>query len=253
MNKPYPFLISGAGAIDITGVPGAPALLSRAVWGLLDAPQIAVRPLDVAGKPTARTPWRISDAIQSWAWAGYEGTPADVEVYSCDDQVELRLNGRSLGRQTVSPATRYVARFRVPYEPGELVAVGLRGGQESGRSSLRSAAAPTLRLRVETPAPVDDQDRLAFVWVELADADGTIESTASDVVTLTVTGPAVLAGFGNSQPTTEESYTDAKHSTYRGQAFAVIRSIPDPEGSDLVVVQATSRTHGDANLPLIIS
>ncbi len=45
-----------------------------------------------------KTPWVISDAAASWNWDGMEGKPAIVEVYAQGDEVELLLNGTSLGK-----------------------------------------------------------------------------------------------------------------------------------------------------------
>lgn len=222
LMKEFPHLVADPGAIDITGVAGAPVALQKAVWGLLDAPAIMVRPLDVAGARVQKTVWRASDASASWSWRGYEGVPAEIEVYSDADEVELLLNGRSLGRRRAGVRADYVARFRTPYEPGELVAVGYRHGLEIGRSVLRSAGATQLRLRVEASYPGDDA---AFVWAEFADPDGLIESAASAEITLEIEN-AQLVGFGSADPTpsSNASFTDHVHHAYRGQALAILRS-----------------------------
>ena len=244
LHKPYPALLAGPGAIDITGRPGAPALLARAVWGELTAPAIAVRPLDHAGRRTLRTAWRATDAVASWAWRGCEGRTAEIEVYSADDEVELLLNGRSLGRRR---PRRFVARFRTPYRPGELLAVGYRAGRETGRSTLVSAGPARLRLVAETRTLAADGQDLAFVHVELADDHGTVEMLATDAVTISVTGPGDLAGFGSAAPETEETFTGDTHTTYYGRALAVIRAGHRPGP---ITVSATSRHHGAATTEL---
>ncbi|HWR86770.1 MAG TPA: glycoside hydrolase family 2 TIM barrel-domain containing protein [Rhodoglobus sp.] len=243
INKPYPALLAGCGAIDITGQPGAPALLAQAVWGLLDAPAITVRPLDRLGARINRTPWRSTDAVPSWSWAGLEGT-AEIEVYSADDEVEVLLNGRSLGRKR--PGDARLARFRVRYEPGELVAVGYRGGVETGRSALRSAQRPRLALRAESTG-IEGGDGLAFVWIELADEAGVVESTAADTVTVRVEGAGELAGLGSAATATVESFVDAEHSTHRGRLLAIVRGFGE---AGTVRVHAHSARHGDAELTL---
>jgi hypothetical protein len=187
-----------------------------------------------------RVAWRSTDAIESWAWAGKEGTVAEVEVYSSDDSVELLLNGRSLGRKR---PRGFVARFRVPYAPGELVAVGYRGGAENGRSVLSSAGAPTVRLTVE---PQDGADA-AFVRIELADENGVVEMLADDSVAVEVTGGAVLAALGSGATATEESYLDDEHTTYYGRALAVLRPVGGGEDATLTV---TSQKHGSATVTI---
>lgn len=246
IDKPYPALLAGTGAIDITGMPGAPTFLSRAVWDLLDAPAIAVRPPINAGKRTNKTPWRSTDAISSWAWRGTKGK-VSVEVYSSDDEVELILNGRSIGRKKSGKQVKFMTRFSVPYEQGEVVAIGYRNGSESGRSSLRSAQTARLRLRSETDILVGSDD-LAYVWIELADNNGVVESMSNDKVTIHIEGPGLLMGFGCAAPITEDNYTDSVSSTYFGRALAIIRATSC--SADFITLSASSERHGDATLKL---
>lgn len=244
-GKPFPYLVAGPGAIDITGIPGAPALLARATWGQLDAPQIAVRPLNHSGERAIRTAWRASDAVQSWSWSGCEGRTAEIEVYSGDDEVELLLNGVSLGRKPAGRRRQFVTRFRTAYRPGELTVVGYRGGRESGRSSLRTAFEPRLTLRSERESVTADGQDLAYIWVEIADEAGVVEMLADDRVSVAIDGPGALAGFGSAAPATEESFLDHRHSTYGGRALAIVRATHD---TGEITVTAVSSVHGMAKL-----
>jgi hypothetical protein len=95
--KRYPYLLAAAGAVDITGLPGAMAFHAQAAWGQRDEPAIVVRPLDRVGQSVLKSPWRTTDGIPSWSWTGYEGTETEVVVFSAADSLELLLNGHSLG------------------------------------------------------------------------------------------------------------------------------------------------------------
>ncbi|MHC6231893.1 glycoside hydrolase family 2 protein [Arthrobacter sp. MMS24-T111] len=103
LSKPFPHVVAGPGAIDITGVPGAQALHNRAVWGQLQEPAITVRPLNRAGEKVRRTAWRSTDAVASWSWHGAEGRTAELEIYSPHDEVEVFINNRSLGKNGQEP------------------------------------------------------------------------------------------------------------------------------------------------------
>jgi len=247
LNKPYPALTAGCGAIDITGLPGAPVLLAKAVWGLLDAPAIAVRPLTQAGKRANKTPWRTTDAISSWAWAGTTpGTKADIEVYSTDEQVELLLNGRSLGRKKAGVKVNFVTRYKVPYEAGELVAIGYRNGKETSHSSLRSAQNPRLSIHAEQQE-ICGPDDLAYLSIQIEDENGTVESTATDHICIHVEGAAELAGFGSAAPYNEENYCADNCTTYFGRAQAILRGTLS---SGEVSVTVKSQEHGEAKITL---
>ncbi|MEU6904182.1 glycoside hydrolase family 2 TIM barrel-domain containing protein [Streptomyces coeruleorubidus] len=247
LSKPYPYVIAGPGMIDLTGRPDTSLRLAQAAWGALAAPAIAVRPVDRSGQPVVRSAWRSTDAVESWAWRGCEGRRAEIEVYSADEEIELVLNGRSLGRRKAGARHGYCARFRTPYEPGELVAIGYRDGAPVSRSAVRSASGP-LGLRLSAENGVLAGDELAFVAVEVADADGVVEMLADDQVTLTVSGPAELVAFGTAAPATEESYVAAAHTTYRGRALAVLRPTGQPGTIRLL---ARSAVHGEAETELV--
>jgi beta-galactosidase len=139
--------------------------------------------------------------------------------------VELRLNGRRIGRERTGRHRGNVARFTVPWASGELVAIAYRAGVETGRSMLRSATGELrLNARPDRHSLISDGQDAAFLEIEIADADGIVEQLADDEVEVRIEGPATLAGFGSAAPATEESFTDARHTTYRGRALAVIRS-----------------------------
>ncbi|PRY13949.1 glycoside hydrolase family 2 TIM barrel-domain containing protein [Kineococcus rhizosphaerae] len=240
--KPYPGVLAGCGAFDITGISGAALMLVQAVWGTTDVPGIAVRPLDRAGQRPNRSPWLPSDAVASWSWGQLSGT-AQIEVYTTGDRVELLLNGQSLGRRT---PRGFVARFRTPYRPGELTAIAYRGGVEIGRRSLRSAGAPRLRARAES-ADLRGPDDLSYVWLELADEAGTVASTHEDTISVSVCGPATLIALGSAAPSTTEGFTSFTRTTFRGRVLAIVRGTDE---SGEVTVRASSKNHGDASLTL---
>lgn len=249
LSKPYPYIISGPGLIDLTGRPDTALRLAQAAWGNLDAPAIAVRPVDRSGQPVVKSAWRSTDAVESWAWRRCEGRTAEIEVYSADDEVELLLNGRSIGRHQAGARRGYCARFTTPYEPGELAAVGYRNGVAVSRSALRSSVG-ALRLHLSAESDTLEGDELAFVTVDIADENGTVEMLADDRVTIDVHGAAELIALGSAAPATEESFETSTHTTYRGRALAILRPTGAPGP---IYVTATSRKHGTAAITLSAS
>lgn len=246
LSKPYPYIISGPGLIDLTGRHDTALRLAQAAWGDLESPAIAVRPLDRSGQPVVKSAWRSTDAVESWAWQGCRGRAAEIEVYTTDDEIELILNGRSLGRRRAGKRRGYCARFTASYEPGELVAIGYRNGIPVSRSALASAAGPlSLQLSVESDTLVGDE--LAFITVSIADETGVVEMLADGQVTIEVQGPAELIGFGSAAPATEESFLADTHTTYRGRALVVVRPAGEPGP---IHVTAASAEHGNAVLTL---
>ncbi|WP_087485800.1 glycoside hydrolase family 2 protein [Brachybacterium massiliense] len=248
LSKPYPHILHGGGLFDLTGRPDASLRLAQAAWGTLTAPAIAVRPMDRSGVPTVRSAWRSTDAVESWSWRGTDGRRAEIEVYTTDDEVELLLNGRSIGRRKAGRRRGYIARFRVPYEPGVLTAIGYRRGAETGRSELRSARGPlSVQLTTDSEELLGDGRDLAYVDIALADTSGIVEMLAEETVTVTVSGPAELAGLGTAAPAPTTPFTSDRTPTFRGRALAVLRSTG---GEGTVTVTVSAPHAGTAQLQL---
>ena len=107
---------------------------------------------------------------EHWNFEGWEGKPVTVEVYSRKPHVELWLNDRKIGEADVSAATAWTARFEVPYEPGELKAVGCDSREiKCDTVLLRTAGEPNaVRYTVERIG------RLEFVTAEVVDENGVL-------------------------------------------------------------------------------
>jgi hypothetical protein len=236
-GAPYPWLLAHVGDIDITGYRRPASYYREIVFGLRRDPYIAVLRPELHGRELSATPWAWTDTVGSWSWAGAEGKPVTVEVYSDADEVELLLDGASLGTAPAGERNRFRAEFEVTYQAGELTAVARTAGEETGRFSLRSATGPVLLAATADRHEIRaDDDDLAYVTITLQDAEGTVVVGLDREVTVAIEGPGVLQGFGSAQPATEESYLDDVHTTYDGRALAVIR----PTGAGTIVVTAST-------------
>jgi beta-galactosidase len=221
----YPWLHSNCGDIDICGFKRPQSYYRDCVWGIADAPYLAVYNPEHHGKTPTLTLWAWQDVAPSWSWPGHDGKPTVVDVYSRDEEVELILNGRSLGRKPAGKANRYTASFEVVYEAGTIVAVGYSDGHERSRASLQTAGAPdAIRLTPDRKTLDAGYGDLCFVTVEMLDAAGVRVPHADHNIRFTVEGPGTLLAVGSSDPKTEEMYTGNQRRLYNGRALAVIRS-----------------------------
>ena len=219
-NRPYPWLLAGAGVIDILGIPDGSCKYASTVWGLEGNPVIAIKPVNHPGVRPSKSVWRGTNAILSWSWAGCKGNKAEVEVYSDQAQVELLINGKPVGRQKVKECK---ALFKVKYAPGTVTAVAYdASGRETGRSELISADAP-LKIAVRPEKCHAKPGEIVYVPVNIEGANGVVESNADRKLTVTVEGGELLA-FGSANPCTEEQYNTGSFTTYYGRALAVVRA-----------------------------
>ena len=219
-NRPYPWLLAGAGVIDILGIPDGSCKYASTVWGLESKPVIAVRPVNHPGVRVSKSVWRGTNAILSWSWQGCTGNKAEVEIYSDQAQVELLINGKSAGRQKVKECK---AMFKVKYAPGTLTAVAYdASGRETGRSELKSAVGPA-RIAVRPEKSAVKAGEVVYVPVNMEGQDGIVESNADRKLTVTVEGGELLA-FGSANPCTEEQYHTGSFTSYYGRTLAVVRA-----------------------------
>lgn len=219
-NRPYPWVLAGAGVIDILGNPDASCRYASTVWGLEKAPRIGVKPVNHPGVRVSKSVWRGTNAIESWAWHGCDGNKAEIEVYSDAAAVELLLNDKSLGRKKLKEMK---AIFHTRYASGTLTAVAYDAmGREISRRDLVSATGEA-KVAVKPEVTTAKPGEIIYVPVEIVGENGVVESNADRRLCVSVDGGELLA-FGSANPCHEEQYHTGTFTTYYGRALAVIRA-----------------------------
>ncbi|MGC5170039.1 glycoside hydrolase family 2 TIM barrel-domain containing protein [Microbacterium sp. DT81.1] len=242
----YPALAAYCGDLDLTGYRRPSSYYREIVFGLRADPYIAVRRPESHGRDRRALGWAWSDTVSSWTWDVEPGAPMMVEVYSHAASVELFLNGESVGVQPTGAAHRFRAEFELAYQPGVLRAVA-HGGAEMSVAS--ASGERMLSARADRDVISADPADLAYVTIEIVDADGTLFTSRDQPVTVDVTGPAVLQGLGSARPITEESYLAGSHTTFDGRLLAVLR----PTGPGSIALTAAGRSLGPVTVRVTAS
>lgn len=236
-EAPYPWITAWSGDHDITGYRRPISYYRETVYGLRHSPFIAVFRPENHNRPVRPGMWAWSDTESSWTWDVPDGTATSVEVYSDADEIELTVNGTSLGRKPAGRDQAFITTFDVSYERGEVTAVAYVDGAEVTRTTLRTAG-DDVRLAVDVDRSViraDDTD-LAYVAIHLADENDVIHPAVDRDVHVAVTGPASLQALGSGRPDNDQPYSGAFHRTFRGRALAVIR----PTGPGIVKITVSA-------------
>ena len=224
--SPYPWRTANDADYDITGCRRPQGAYRSVVWGNRET-FLYVCPPEHFGKTELISPWGFTDVRSCWNYPGWEGKPVELLVFSNAREVELFVNGRSAGRKPVSgerPLPNSV-RFEAVYEPGKVEAVSYTDGREVSRALLATAGAPAkIRIVPEKTVMKADGHDLIYAGIEIVDKDGMIVPDAEISLTVNLTGPAYLAGFGTGNPVTDEDYTDNGTKSFRGRASAVLRA-----------------------------
>jgi len=206
--------------------------------------------VDLAGFPKDRyflyqSQWSTTPMVHllpHWNWKGKEGQAIPVMAYSNADEVELFLNGKSLGRkarfaetwempvgQNVSKdkkfATKYRRVWQVPYEPGTLKAVAYNSGKQVAVDEIHTAGEPAkIHLIADRSTIAADNDDLSFITVRIEDANGNICPLADNEVHFSVTGAGKIQAVDNGNPATTEPFHADHRKAFNGLALLIVRS-----------------------------
>src|SRR5947209_11652571 len=129
-----------------------------------------------------------------------------------------------IGEKLVSSATKLTANFEVPYQPGELRAVGLINGKEVAQTTLKTAGEPkAIRLTADRSTIRADRNDPSYVTVEVVDQNGLVVPTSALPVRFIVSGDGELAATGSSAPNDAPSFHVPLRKTYQGRCLAILR------------------------------
>lgn len=206
----YPAVDSEFGILDYCGFEKDEAYYLRSWW--TDEPILHIFP--------------------HWNLEGHEGEEVDVWAYSNCDEVELFVNGKSLGRKKMERNGHL--SWRTVYKPGTLKAVGYKGGKKLLTETVATTDAPAqLRLSAHKSELLPDGRDVSVLKVEVLDKKGRVHPTAAADLNICVAGPARIIGVGNGDP--------AFHGKQHPAAGADARtfSVPTFNGLAQIIVQTT--------------
>jgi beta-galactosidase len=225
----YPWHHAFCGDIDICGWKRPQSFYRDVLWENGKMISLFVKtPEPSFESPEGRADWSVwhwNDVVSNWNWEGHEGKPLEVEVYSRYPQTELFLNGVSLGKSETTRDTRWMARWKVPFEPGMLKAVGYDSGEKVGGAELRTAGKPDqIKLIPDRSQMRSDGQDLSFVTVEVQDTNGIRHPGAEPLIEFGLEGPGSIAAVANSNPKSKESFQRPSRTAYQGRCLVIIRS-----------------------------
>ncbi|MGN0778446.1 MAG: sugar-binding domain-containing protein [Aristaeellaceae bacterium] len=207
----WPYRISQAGMLNLAGYEKPLFYQRQALWTAEPMVHIAV----CDGSEERRDTWH-----EHFRWAGEPGHMMQVACYTNAAQVELLLNGESLGVKALVPNDGCRAIWEVPYQPGVLKAVV--DGAEDVLSSTGPAAGICLHADV-AHLPADGQ-AVAQVEVTLTDAQGRVAAAHDEEIFYQVMGDATLLGIENGRPDDLTPYAQRSRCTFDGRAIVYIRA-----------------------------
>ncbi len=186
--------------------------------------------------------------LPHWNWTA--GRPVDVWAYfNQADEVELFLNGQSLGSRTKKGDDLHVS-WRVPFAAGTLKAVSRSNGKTVKTEEIHTAGAPAkIRLTADRRTINGDGDDLSFVKVEILDQNGNLVPDANARVAFSITGEADLAGVDNGEQTNHDSFKARNCKAFNGLCLAIVRA---RKSAGKVTLRATAAGLQSASVGILI-
>ncbi len=177
----WPAISSQFGILDTCGFPKDNFYYYQSCWS--DRPMVHVLP--------------------HWNWPGKGGQPIDVRCYSNCEEVELTLNGKSLGRKQM-PRHKHL-QWSVDYAPGTLTATAYTAGHAAATDSVETSGdTAAVMLKPDRPQITADGRDACLIDLKAVDAKGRFVPTAGNLIHFSITGPGKIIGVGNGDPACHE-------------------------------------------------
>jgi len=210
----WPSRSSYFGVVDLAGFPKDVYYMYQSEW--TSEPMLHIFP---------HWNWTAGKVVDVWAY------------YNQTDEVELLLNGKSLGIKHKAGDDLHV-QWRVPYEPGTLVAISRKDGHEVLRKEIRTTSKPAkIILQADRSHIKATGKDLSFITVKIVDERGDIVPYADNLVKFELTGDATIAGVDNGDPVSHEPFKAYQRKAFHGLALAVVQGTVKP---GQVTLKATS-------------
>jgi len=197
----WPCVTSHFGFMDICGFPKDGYYAYKAAW--TNEPVVHIFP--------------------HWNWHGKEGDSIKVHCYTNCDEVELFLNGKSIGKQKAAPYTKLI--WALIYQPGKLEAVGYKAGKLISRDVVETTTAPAqIALSSDVSNLKADGSDVAVIKIAIKDAKGRVVPTANNLIKFSIEGPGKIIGTGNGNPSSHEPDKATQRMAFNGYCLVLVQT-----------------------------
>ncbi|MDE5740251.1 MAG: DUF4982 domain-containing protein, partial [Bacteroidaceae bacterium] len=179
-----------------------------------DEPVVRIGVVDGKGESLEWNDIQVGQQKINQNWNQEEGSHPNVFTYTNAEEVELIYNGKSLGTQkndTTNLAKRNIILWSgIDYGTGgKLVAIARTDGKEVARNVIETTGkAVSLRIEEETKEWAADGMTLKYLNIYAVDSKGRVVPTATDEVSVSVSGAATFVALDNGDHYTNDLFRD---------------------------------------------
>ncbi|GAA4755953.1 glycoside hydrolase family 2 protein [Flavisolibacter ginsenosidimutans] len=212
----WPRIANGAGLFDKTGEEKLAGYQRQSWWD--DKPMVYVTRKETNANGVTWNPDWTPDDPDIY-------TTADLQVFSNCDEVELFVNGKSVGAKGRTPDNASSRTWTIPFEKGTLKAVGRNGGKDVAQQELKTAGkASKIVLKADKTSLQNSWDDVVYVTASVTDDEGNLVSGADTKINFSISGPGVIAAVDNGDNASSEPYQATSRWSYKGKCVAIIKA-----------------------------
>ena len=146
-----------------------------------------------------------------------------MHCYTNCDQVELFVNGKSLGKKQAVPFKKLI--WDTVYQPGKVEARGYKNGKWVTKDIVETTTAPSrIALHSDVDELIADGCDVAVILAAIRDAKGRIVPTADHLVKFSISGPGRIIGVGNGNPSSHEPDKTEQRKAFNGYCMVLVQS-----------------------------
>ncbi|WP_343704935.1 glycoside hydrolase family 2 TIM barrel-domain containing protein [Flavobacterium sp.] len=197
----WPSVSSYFGIVDLAGFPKDVYYMYQSEW--TDKTVLHIFP---------HWNWKAGQTVDVWAY------------YNNADEVELFVNGKSVGKRSKKVDDLHVM-WRIPFEAGTLKAVSRKGGKVVLEKEIKTAGNPAqLKLTADRSTIKADKKDLSFITVDILDNKGTLAPNANNEINFSLKGNGKIVGVCSGDPVSHEPYKGTKHTALAGKCLVIVQS-----------------------------
>ena len=220
----YPYHGAYCGDIDLTGWRKPVSHYRDMLYNPDKKLYMAVKEPNHYHGTIRETLWSVWPTWESWNWPGHEGKEIEVEIYSGYSKVQLYLNDKLIGEQTIGRDNQFKAVFSLLYEPGILKAVGMDDFKTDSVTLATAGKVAGLKLSADRKKIKADGQDLAFITIEMIDENGILVPNAENYLSFTAKGAGKIIATGNANLKDSVSYKSHERNAWKGRALVVLKS-----------------------------
>jgi beta-galactosidase len=224
----WPTVSHSSGLLDLTGTIRPLGFERQSWWS--DKPMVfitrriaptALSPTDPGYEPDLQRRQQV--LFSDWNPRDMGAHDETVEVYSNCGEVELFLNGKSLGVKPLPPDAS-PRSWKVPFAPGSLKAVASNKGKVVAHELVTAGKPAKVVLLAERSTLARGWDDVSYVSARVVDERGVMVPTASDLITFKIAGPGVIAAVESGDNQSHEPFQATERRAYQGLCFAMVKA-----------------------------